>query len=33
VGIYCKAGSVEETGYVYNGEVTAKDLNERTSRS
>ena len=33
VGIYCKAGSVEETGYVYNGEVTAKDLNERTGRS
>ena len=33
VGIYCKAGSVEETGYGFNGEVTEKDLNERTSRS
>jgi mannose-6-phosphate isomerase-like protein (cupin superfamily) len=28
VGIYIGAGSVEETGYVYTGEVTAADLKE-----
>ena len=30
VGIYCEAGSVENTGYVYMGDVTTNDLNERT---
>jgi mannose-6-phosphate isomerase-like protein (cupin superfamily) len=31
VGIYIGAGSVEETGYVYTGEVTAADLKARTA--
>jgi quercetin dioxygenase-like cupin family protein len=30
VGTYCDAGSVADTGYVYMGDVTTKDLNERT---
>ena len=30
VGVYCDAGSVAGTGYVYMGDVTAKDLDERT---
>lgn len=31
IGIYIGAGSVEETGYVYTGEVTAADLKARTA--
>lgn len=31
VGIYIGAGSVEETGYVYMGEVTEEDLKGRTA--
>jgi len=31
VGIYIGAGSVEETGYVYMGDVTEADLKERTA--
>jgi mannose-6-phosphate isomerase-like protein (cupin superfamily) len=30
VGAYCDAGSVADTGYVYTGDVTSKDLDERT---
>ena len=30
VGIYIGSGSVEDTGYVYSGDVTAKDRAERT---
>ncbi|HIF61225.1 MAG TPA: cupin domain-containing protein [Rhodospirillales bacterium] len=30
VGVYCEAGSVADTGYVYMGDVTTKDLEERT---
>lgn len=31
IGIYIGAGSVEETGYVYTGEVTEADLKARTA--
>ena len=31
IGIYVGAGSVEETGYVYTGEVTEADLNARSA--
>jgi mannose-6-phosphate isomerase-like protein (cupin superfamily) len=31
IGIYIGAGSVEETGYVYTGEVTAADLKARSA--
>lgn len=31
IGIYIGAGSVEETGYVYTGDVTAADLATRTA--
>jgi mannose-6-phosphate isomerase-like protein (cupin superfamily) len=31
IGIYIGAGSVEETGYVYTGEVTERDLTLRTA--
>ena len=31
IGIYVGAGSVEETGYVYMGEVTGADINARTA--
>jgi len=31
VGVYCEAGSVSDTGYVYKGDVTTKDLEERTT--
>ena len=31
VGLYCEAGSVNDTGYVYMGDVTIKDLEERTT--
>lgn len=31
IGIYVGAGSVEETGYVYTGEVTEADLKARTA--
>ncbi len=30
VGVYIGAGSVEETGYVYTGEVTEEDIRSRT---
>ena len=30
IGVYTGAGSVEETGYVYTGEVTEADLRART---
>tara|TARA_B100000315_G_scaffold254809_1_gene296659 strand:+ start:8618 stop:9451 length:834 start_codon:yes stop_codon:yes gene_type:complete len=30
VGIYCEAGSVADTGYIYMGDVTAADLEART---
>ncbi len=30
VGVYINAGSVEETGYVYHGDVTPKDIKSRT---
>jgi len=32
IGIYIGAGSVEETGYRYTGDVTAADLRARTPR-
>jgi mannose-6-phosphate isomerase-like protein (cupin superfamily) len=31
IGIYAGAGSVEETGYVFTGDVTAADLKARTA--
>lgn len=31
IGVYIGAGSIEETGYVYSGEVTAADLAARTA--
>tara|TARA_B100000530_G_scaffold333019_1_gene280319 strand:+ start:142 stop:975 length:834 start_codon:yes stop_codon:yes gene_type:complete len=31
VGLYCEAGSVNDTGYVYLGDVTSQDLEERTT--
>jgi mannose-6-phosphate isomerase-like protein (cupin superfamily) len=31
IGIYIGAGSVEETGYFYTGEVTEADLKARTA--
>ena len=31
IGVYIGAGSVEETGYVYTGEVTERDLTLRTA--
>jgi hypothetical protein len=31
IGVYVGAGSVEETGYVYAGDVTGADLKSRTS--
>ena len=31
IGIYVGAGSVEETGYVYTGEVTEADIKARTA--
>jgi len=31
IGIYIGAGSVEETGYVYTGDVTAADIKARTA--
>ena len=33
VGVYIGAGSVEETGYVYLGEVTEEDLKEYTEEN
>jgi mannose-6-phosphate isomerase-like protein (cupin superfamily) len=32
IGVYIGAGSVKETGYVYLGEVTEKDLQQRTDK-
>ena len=31
VGVYINAGSVEETGYIYHGDVTPKDIKSRTT--
>jgi mannose-6-phosphate isomerase-like protein (cupin superfamily) len=31
IGIYVGAGSVEETGYVYTGDVTEADITARTA--
>jgi hypothetical protein len=31
IGIYIGAGNVEETGYVYTGEVTEADIKTRTA--
>jgi len=31
IGVYIGAGSVEETGYVYSGDVTEADLTVRTA--
>jgi hypothetical protein len=31
IGIYVGAGSVEETGYVYTGEVTGADIKARST--